>query len=219
MQSVHESIKLSQVDRGDSLWSRALLFLLFATIIFLWRSRLTWMVPPQEQQQLVGALFQAINNSVIDGIFVLLKPCSDIVRHSASIVNDGKVSILISFGLRFGKWCRLAQMLSLQLVFKGLVSRLGEESFLLKNSPDAHGFLKHDDASLQIHSKIYHGPINTFRDVFLLFNNKHVVVEELLQFLIDKVDGNLFIAIVFKDLKASNIQDSAKVDFFHGFVN
>ena len=45
----------------------------------------------------------------------------------------------------------------------------------------------------------------------LLSNDSHVVVEELLQLLIDKVDGDLLEAVVFKDLKTSDVEDSNKV--------
>merc|ERR1712051_342711 len=38
-------------------------------------------------------------------------------------------------------------------------------------------------------------------------------------FFIDKVDGDLFKAIVLKDLKTSNVEDSAEVVFLHGGVN
>ena len=40
-----------------------------------------------------------------------------------------------------------------------------------------------------------------------------MVVEELLELLIDKVDGDLLEAIVLKDLKASNVKHSAEVGF------
>jgi hypothetical protein len=52
-----------------------------------------------------------------------------------------------------------------------------------------------------------------------LFHNKHGVIEELLELFIDKVDGDLFKAIVLKDFKTSNIEDSAEVGFLHGGVN
>ena len=39
----------------------------------------------------------------------------------------------------------------------------------------------------------------------------HVMVEELLKLLVDKVDGDLLEAVVFKDLKTSNVEDSNKV--------
>ena len=41
----------------------------------------------------------------------------------------------------------------------------------------------------------------------------HVVVEELLELLVDKVDGDLLEAVVLKDLKASNVKHSAEVGF------
>ena len=110
-------------------------------------------------------------------------------------------------------------MLSLQFVLKGLVSGLREERFLFKDSPDTHGLLKHDDASCQIHAKINHGPVNSLSNVLFLLHNKHVVVEELLQLLIDKVDGDLLKTIVLKDLKSSNVQDSHKVGLLHALVN
>ena len=46
----------------------------------------------------------------------------------------------------------------------------------------------------------------------------HVVVEELLQLLVDKVDGDLFKAVVFKDLESGNVEHSAEVGLLHGGV-
>merc|ERR1711962_261698 len=114
---------------------------------------------------------------------------------------------------------RLAQVLGLQLVLKGLICGFWEKGLLLKNSPNTHRFLKHDDAGCQIHAKVYHGPVNALRHVLFLLNDKHVVIEELLQLFIDKVDGDLLKAIVLKDLKACNVQDSHKVALLHRLVN
>jgi hypothetical protein len=52
------------------------------------------------------------------------------------------------------------------------------------------------NASLQVHTKVYKDPINSFALVLLLFKNEHVVVEELLQLLVTEVDANLLEAIV-----------------------
>ena len=38
-----------------------------------------------------------------------------------------------------------------------------------------------------------------------------MVVEKLLEFLVDKIDGDLLEAVVLKDLKSSNVKDSAEV--------
>ena len=44
--------------------------------------------------------------------------------------------------------------------------------------------------------------------------NSHVMVEKLLKLLVDKVDGNLLEAVVFKDLEPSDVEDSDKVALF-----
>merc|ERR1719430_2020275 len=55
--------------------------------------------------------------------------------------------------------------------------------------------------------------------VLLLLNHKHVVVEELLQLLVDKVDGDLLEAVVLEDLKTSNVEHSTEVCLLHGGVD
>ena len=52
----------------------------------------------------------------------------------------------------------------------------------------------------------------------LLSNDSHVVVEELLQLLIDKVDGDLLEAVVLKDLEPGDVKHSAEVGLLHGGV-
>ena len=60
---------------------------------------------------------------------------------------------------------------------------------------------------------------DTFSHILFLLNNKHVMVEELLQLLVDKVDGELLESVVREDLKASDVEDGAEVDFFHARVD
>ena len=60
---------------------------------------------------------------------------------------------------------------------------------------------------------------DTFSHILFLLNNKHVMVEELLQLLVDKVDGELLESIVREDLKASDVEDGAEVDFLHARVD
>ena len=45
------------------------------------------------------------------------------------------------------------------------------------------------------------------------------MVEELLQLLVDKVDGELLEPVVREDLKASDVEDGAEVDLFHARVD
>ena len=45
-----------------------------------------------------------------------------------------------------------------------------------------------------------------------------MMVEELLQLLVDKVDGDLLKSVVLENLKPSNIQDGHKVGLLHGGI-
>lgn len=51
------------------------------------------------------------------------------------------------------------------------------------------------NASLQVQAKVYEGPVNALSLVLLLLQDEHVVVEELLQFLISEVDAQLLKAV------------------------
>ena len=52
------------------------------------------------------------------------------------------------------------------------------------------------DAGSQVHPEVDECPLNAFLLVFLLLQHKHVVVEELLQFLIGEVDAQLLQAVI-----------------------
>merc|ERR1711881_257069 len=149
---------------------------------------------------------------------VLLKPSSDVVGHDAGVVRDGKVGVLVSLGLGLQEDRKLTQG-GLEFFLEGLVCCLGEQRLLLEDGPDAHRLLKHDDGGGQVHAEVNHHPVNSLAHVLLLLDDEHVVVEELLQLLVDKVDGDLLKAVVLKDLKAGNVEHSAEVGLLHGSVN
>merc|ERR1712016_462918 len=111
-----------------------------------------------------------------------------------------------------------AQQVLMKLGSKGLIGGLREERLFFKDGKETHRFLKHGDASLQIHAKVHIGPFNTFPDIFFLLQNKHVLVEELLKLLITEVDTKLFKTIVVKDLKTSNIQATNVLHLLHGGI-
>jgi len=49
---------------------------------------------------------------------------------------------------------------------------------------------------LQIHAEINEGPFDSFALVFFLFQNEHVMIEELLQFFVSEIDAQLFETVV-----------------------
>merc|ERR1719192_1094846 len=200
----HQLSQRDEVDRGHGLATASLLLLL--TLLLGSGGGLARVIFPQQDQELaLGGRLHDLNNSVVDRILVLLQPASHVVVDNTGVVRDAKVSILVSLGGGLQEHRQLAKG-SLQLLLKGLVSGLGEEGLLLENGPDTHGLLKHDDGSGKIHTEVHHDPVNALLDVLLLLHNEHVVVEELLQLLVDKVDGNLLEAVVLENLETGNVK-------------
>jgi len=56
------------------------------------------------------------------------------------------------------------------------------------------------NAGLQVETEIDEGPLDTFTSVLFLFENEHVVIEELLQLLVDKVNPQLLEGVELKDI-------------------
>merc|ERR1712012_138373 len=212
----HQLDQGDEVDGGDSLAAATLLLL--ALLLGSGGGLARVVFPEENQQGAGGGGLHHLDDGVVDGVLVLLKPSSDVVGHDASVVRDGKVSVLVGLGLGLQEDGQLAKG-GLQLLLKGLVSGLGEEGLLLEDCPDAHGLLEHDDGGGQVHPEIDHHPVDALLHVLLLLNNKHVVVEELLKLLVDKVDGDLLEAVVLEDLKTSNIEHSTEVGLLQGRID
>merc|ERR1719412_272438 len=212
----HQLNQGNQIDGGDSL--AATLLLLLAVILGSCRGLARVVFPEKNQQSAGGGGLHHFHNGVVDGILVLLQPSSDVVGHDSGVVGDGKVGVLVSLGLGLQEDGKLTKG-GLEFFLERLVCRIGEQRLLLKDGPDAHRLLKHDDGGSQVHAEVHHHPVNSLAHVFLLLNNEHMVVEELLQLLVDKVDGDLLEAVVLKDLETSNVEHSAEVGLLHSGVN
>ncbi|WAR11019.1 hypothetical protein MAR_036095, partial [Mya arenaria] len=120
----------------------------------------------------------------------------------------------------------LAKMVRNQLVLEGLVRCLREHALFFQNGKDTHrleirkvnvvmygGVLGKDktknkkihvgfylfnklDTGLEVHTEVDELPLDAFLLVLLLFQHKHVVVEELLQPLVRVVDAQLLKTVV-----------------------
>merc|ERR1712012_213266 len=211
--------QLHQGDKVDGRHSLAATLLLLLALVLGGSSGLARVVFPEENQQGVSGLaLHDLDHRVVDGVLVLLKPSSDIVGHDTRVVRDGKVGVLVGLGLGLQEDRKLAKG-GLEFFLEGLIGGLGEEGLLLQDGPDTHGLLEHDDGSSQVHAEVNHDPVNALANVFLLLNDEHVVVEELLKLLVHKVDGDLLEAVVLEDLEAGNVKHSAEVGLLHGGVN
>ena len=154
------------------------------------------MVSKDVNDQLVGAVLEDVDDRVVQRVLVLLQPAGQVVGDRSGVVDNSEVSVLVRLGHRLHKVVGLAQMVGLQLVFKGLVSGLGEERLLFEDGQDAHRLLEEVDAGLQVHSEVDHGPVDALLEVFLLLKHEGVVVEELLKLLIAEVYAELLESIV-----------------------
>jgi hypothetical protein len=57
-------------------------------------------------------------------------------------------------------------------------------------------FLNHFDCGQQVQTEVNEGPVNAFLFIFFLFEDEHVVIEELLQSFIREIDAKLFESVV-----------------------
>merc|ERR1712020_115525 len=71
----------------------------------------------------------------------------------------------------------------------------------------------------QVHAEVDHLPVDALLNVLLLLHHEHVVVEELLELLVDEVDGDLFEAVVLENLETSDIEHSAEVSLLEAGIN
>merc|ERR1719400_3022114 len=217
VESDHQLIERDEVDRGDSLAAASLLLLL--ALILGSGGGLAGVISPQPHQQgTLGGRLEDLHHGVVDGILVLLQPVGDVVVDNTGVVRHTEVSVLVSLLGGLQEDGQFDQG-SLQLLLEGLVSGLGEERLLLEDGPETHGLLKHDDGSLQVHAEVHHDPVNALLDVLLLLHNEHVVVEELLQLLVDEVDGDLLEAVVLENLETSDIEHSAEVGLLEAGID
>ena len=77
----------------------------------------------------------------------------------------------------------------------------------MHNAPEQEGYLLNElNAGSQVHPRVNECPFNSFLLVLLLLQHKHVVIEELSQFLIGEVDAQL--------LQAVELQNTDRCSYF-----
>lgn len=138
-QSGHQVVKLLLVRGGDG--SEATSLLSTSSLLGGTATRLSGVIGEDLDQQLVGGLLQLVDNSVVEGILVLLQPSGDVVRHASGIMAQSEVGGLAT-GLRgsgLAERRRLAQMVVVQLLGEGGISGLGEHRLFLQDGQDTHG--------------------------------------------------------------------------------
>lgn len=141
------------------------------TFGFLFASGLARVISEDLLHQSVVTLLELIDDSVVQGILVLLEPAGDVVGHlqkktsndlktrsllqedvavflerttySSGVVGNSKVGFLAAGlgGLGLDEAGRFAQVVVVQLLGKGLIGGFGEHRLFLEDGQDTHGLL------------------------------------------------------------------------------
>ena len=95
---------------------------------------------------------------------------------------------------------------------KDLSVALGMTAVFVETREDTNGIGQLDQINcrLQVVSEVDELPLDLLSGILLLFQNEHVVVEELLELLVRVVDAELLEAVVLEDFKTSNIETPMK---------
>ena len=104
---------------------------------------------------------------------------------------------------------RLAGPDGVQLVREGAVCRLWHDTLLVEEAEHADcrtARFDEVDGRLKVEAEVYIVPFDTFPRVLLLFENEHMVIEELLELLVCVVDEQLLVPIDVKNLEAGDIE-------------
>ena len=99
---------------------------------------------------------------------------------------------------RYGELGVFLVVLLNDLLLVGRVGCLGEDTLLVQHGQDTHGLLHQFNGRFQIETEVNESPDDTFLLVLFLFENEHVVVEELLQSLVSQVDTQLLEGVELK---------------------
>ena len=99
--------------------------------------------------------------------------------------------------------------LTLQLVISSSLDSVHGGADIIQNREDARGRLALDQlAHSQVVEEVNLLPLDPLLLILLLLRLQSQFNEDLLQFLVDKVDAELFEAVLLKNLKAVNIKNS-----------
>jgi hypothetical protein len=147
---------------------------------------------------------QQRHDVLVQRVHVLHEPLCGRVVDLAGVVNNRKVSDATE--IRFHEF-RMDVVGRRKLLDECLVGGLREPTFLIQERHDTARLVDEVNCGLQIESKVNELPFDPFALIFLLFENEHRVIEELLQLLVGVIDAKLLEAVELEDFKTGHIED------------
>jgi len=101
---------------------------------------------------------------------------------------------------------RMTTVIRHQFMSKAPNSTIRHDTLFIKTRQDTLGGFRNEiDSGLTVDTEVSHLPFDLFAVVFFLFKIEHVVVEELLETFVGKVDAKLFKTVHQENLKTGNI--------------
>ena len=157
-----------------------------------------------------------------ENIFVPLNKPLNIIRHFSSIVVNNKAMKYFMKNHENNStdlpWTSVFEVivsteccpqLTLQLIISSSLDSVHGGADIIQNREDARGRLALDQlAHSQVVEEVNLLPLDPLLLILLLLRLQSQFNEDLLQFLVDKVDAELFEAVLLKNLKAVNIKNS-----------
>ena len=156
-----------------------------------------------------------------ENIFVPLNKPLHVIRDFSSVVVNNKA---VKYFMKIMKtildlpWTSVFEVivsteccpqLTLQLVISSSLDSVHGGADIIQNREDARGRLSLDQlAHSQVVEEVNLLPLDPLLLILLLLRLQSQFNEDLLQFLVDKVDAELFEAVLLKNLKAVNIKNS-----------
>ena len=147
-------------------------------------------VLPDLLDQGVLRILQQLHDILIQRVHILHQPLIGGIVHIARVMGHGEVGggPEVGFG-EFGVVPREGRRG--ELLHEGFVRGLGEPALVVQQTEDAHRLLDQIDGRLQVQPEIDKGPLDALALVFLLFEDKHGVIKELLELFVGVVDAEL----------------------------
>ncbi|KAL3493238.1 hypothetical protein BJX62DRAFT_201257 [Aspergillus germanicus] len=149
------------------------------------------------------------SHTVVKRIFIFLQPTLSRVLDLSCIMRKDK-PLTEPSGTIFR---RLVIPERMKLVRKRPICGFRHDRVLVQARKDTNGIRDFDqiNCGLQVFAEVDKLPLNLLSCIFFLLQNKHVVIEELLQLFVGVVDAQLLEAICLKYLETGDIEDSDEV--------
>ena len=121
--------------------------------------------------------------------------------HPSCVVDEAEVGLVTEVRLLELGMCG---MLSSQFVHQSFVGGFGEPALFIHQSKNTQWLLEQVDGGLKVKAEVDEGPFDALPLVLFLLQDKHGVVEQLLELLVGVVDTQLLEGVHLQDTRGTD---------------